>query len=349
MRKPKRRKTDTIVAALGGLLLVCQTALLPAVEGTGSGTSSSWDGAPSESEKRVVDSWTRSLATTQSGRKIAAPAADPDVHPSRRNSHFAFVLREDSRRFFGQWEYAASRFPAAIRGGKTTRHSWLDPKTGLRLTWEVTTFADYPAVDWTLAFENTGERPSPRIHKVRAIDLVAGPVTGREARILHAARGGAPTGIAYQPLQADLAGGVPVRLEPLDGRSSNGYLPFFNLAAGSAGGDCRTRLVRAMGHECGGRRTPRPAPRRAIATGSPASARRAHSFPARLGRVLAGRTPARPESLATRAARSLLSSARRQTPAALRPVQYVVSSTQRRKRHRGEIVFLSERIRRFRA
>jgi alpha-galactosidase len=200
-----------------------------------SAQDAAWDGAPRDREKEVVDSWMRNVAASVAGREDAV-AEGSDIHPFTRELPFRFRLaEEDSRAFLGQWRYSASAASAAIRGGETRRHSWHDPENGLRLTWEVTTFENYPAVDWVLTFENTGRTRSPRIREVRAIDLVAGPVTGREARILHAARGGAPTGIAYQPLRADLAGGIPVRLEPRDGRSSNGYLPFFNLELGRQG------------------------------------------------------------------------------------------------------------------
>ena len=113
--------------------------------------------------------------------------------------------------------------------------TYLDPETGLEVTCEVTRYADFPAVEWVLYFRNTGDKDSPVIEDIHALDM-AMRTSGRHGTFtLHAARGGLCTLGDYEPLSFALSRGKTAALGSSGGRSSNKHLPFFVLDAGGRG------------------------------------------------------------------------------------------------------------------
>jgi len=96
-------------------------------------------------------------------------------------------------------------------------------------------YPDFPAIEWTLHFNNPGTAPSPLISDIRALDMAV-PVRHERGKVtLHAARGGVNTVEDFEPLDLEVTEGQPARLQPQGGRSSNGHLPFLNVDAGDRG------------------------------------------------------------------------------------------------------------------
>ena len=56
-------------------------------------------------------------------------------------------------------------------GALAREFKWQDADTGLAVTWHVKRFEAYPAVEWVLEFENQGDRDTPVIENVQALDL----------------------------------------------------------------------------------------------------------------------------------------------------------------------------------
>lgn len=121
--------------------------------------------------------------------------------------------------------------PASLRCEATT---WTDPKTGLRVCWEVTRFADFPAVEWLLTFENTGSADTPIIEDIASLDVSLNtPLDDRGTYRLHRTNG-APSNptdfevrtVAVTPGRAETMGGG-------GGRSSNKDFPFFKIETGA--------------------------------------------------------------------------------------------------------------------
>ena len=48
---------------------------------------------------------------------------------------------------------------------------WTDPDTGLRVHWEAIRFADFPALDWLVHFENGGAADTPVIEDILPLDM----------------------------------------------------------------------------------------------------------------------------------------------------------------------------------
>ena len=114
--------------------------------------------------------------------------------------------------------------------------AWSDPAGGLRVTWEIRRFTDFPAVEWLLSFENTGLADLPPLEDVQALGLhLQHGCPGRPA-FVHGAYGGGCRANDMWPFvrTAGDPGNGPVVLgsptiASLDGLPSSDYLPFFNV------------------------------------------------------------------------------------------------------------------------
>ena len=73
---------------------------------------------------------------------------------------------------------------------ETQDWTWLHPKTGLKVTWHVKRFLDYPAVDTLLTFENTGGKDTALIEDVRNLDLKLNHAQPGKCYTVHGAHGG---------------------------------------------------------------------------------------------------------------------------------------------------------------
>jgi alpha-galactosidase len=123
-----------------------------------------------------------------------------------------------------------------------------DPGTGLQIRCEVTAYSDIPAAEWPVAerpevavaiewvayFKNTGTADTPIIADIQALDVVL-PVGEEQAPVVHYARGSTAQLSDFAPQESALDPDGDLRFYCYGGRSSDGNLPFFNLAAGERG------------------------------------------------------------------------------------------------------------------
>ncbi len=112
------------------------------------------------------------------------------------------------------------------------RATWSDPTTSLRLTVELRELPGFEAVEWVARFRNAGTSDTPIIADVQALaaSWSGGPGTKLTRSI------GSPCRIddflvTHEPLEP----GTTLRMAAGGGRSSNDWLPFFNLHTGDAG------------------------------------------------------------------------------------------------------------------
>ena len=110
--------------------------------------------------------------------------------------------------------------------------TWHDPGTGLECELELRTFDGFPAVEWVLRFRNTGAADSPLLEAIQPLDITRA-ATG-EAQ-LRRSRGSLCSPADFEYLVTPLAAGESVRMAAGGGRSSNEWLPFFNLQTGEDG------------------------------------------------------------------------------------------------------------------
>lgn len=120
-----------------------------------------------------------------------------------------------------------------FEGCTTHTLSYSDPKTGLEIRCEGVAFNDFPAVEWTLRFKNSGPADTPILENILALDS---PLPGLASATLHWSKGGVATFDDFAPQSKTFEKpGDTLHLQPGGGRSSNAVLPFFN-ASGSGFG-----------------------------------------------------------------------------------------------------------------
>jgi alpha-galactosidase len=139
-----------------------------------------------------------------------------------------------------EWIKAVSE--ASANGGEEKKlddvrtqytRTWTDAKTGLEVRCVTVVYSDFPVIESTLYFKNTGKADTPMLKDIKALDVGVGAEDGKA--VLHYNRGTIVKADDFQPLTAELAVGKPLVLTPNGGRSSGGIWPYFNLQCGDRG------------------------------------------------------------------------------------------------------------------
>lgn len=112
--------------------------------------------------------------------------------------------------------------------------TWTDPVTGLQVRCVVRRYDDFPTVEWTIYFKNTGDKNTPIIENIRALDTKLEREPGTEF-LLHHAVGSPSTPGDYGPRETWLGKTATKRITTSGGRGSNSDWPYFNLEAGKEG------------------------------------------------------------------------------------------------------------------
>lgn len=146
-----------------------------------------------------------------------------------REPPFSFLYDgADSRDFLATWTRESESQSLSDRRVDHVR--WTDPKTGLRVTAKVTTYARHAAVDWFLTFENTGTQDSPILENVVPLDTRLRTGYMRHRPVLHELEGDACGERTFVPKDTPLETGASLTLAPTGGRpSSISAFPFFNF------------------------------------------------------------------------------------------------------------------------
>lgn len=135
--------------------------------------------------------------------------------------------------FPSSWD--ATQSSAALPQGRQARTlRYTDPATGVEVRLEATHYPEFDALEWVLHFTNHGNADSPIIENIHVADFAwkdagAAPIT------LHHAEGSHAIITDFQPKSTPLEIGTPAMFTPFGGRSSDGVLPFFNLAGPESG------------------------------------------------------------------------------------------------------------------
>ena len=111
-----------------------------------------------------------------------------------------------------------------------TQHvlTWTDPKTGLVVRCVGVAYRDFPTVEWTLYFKNTGSADTPILADIRALDARFERSAEGEF-LLHHGVGSPCQPNDYQPLETALGPKAAKRITAAGGRPTNSDLAYFNL------------------------------------------------------------------------------------------------------------------------
>ncbi|MHB0999899.1 MAG: alpha-galactosidase [Armatimonadota bacterium] len=141
---------------------------------------------------------------------------------------FSFTYNgKQSSELLPKWDKKTKK--TDLKDGRTRAAvTYTDPETGLQVECESTVFNNYPASDWVVYFRNTGTLDTPLIENIRAMDMQVTPQPGSDI-IFHHSHGSTATGTDFLPIDEVLAPDAEIKLAPVNGRSSDTTLPFFNL------------------------------------------------------------------------------------------------------------------------
>lgn len=111
-----------------------------------------------------------------------------------------------------------------------TQHAlvWKDLKTQLEVRCVAIEYKDFPTVEWTLYFTNTGEKNSPILENIQALDLRMERGDLGEFTLHHAV-GSQCSARDYAPLETKLEPGKTMRITAAGGRPTNSDLSYFNI------------------------------------------------------------------------------------------------------------------------
>ncbi len=109
-----------------------------------------------------------------------------------------------------------------------------DPKSGLTLRCVAVEYHDFPTIEWTLHFHNTGNSDTPIVENIQALDLGLRR-SGEQEFLLHHSAGASSGRSDYAPLETPLTPQTTKRFAPVGGRPANGNWPYFNLQWGDRG------------------------------------------------------------------------------------------------------------------
>jgi alpha-galactosidase len=106
--------------------------------------------------------------------------------------------------------------------------TYTDPKTGLVLRCVGVEYKDFPTVEWTLYFKNAGDKNTPILADIQAIDFqFVRPAEGEFT--LHTNRGDFCSPDSYEPLTEPLGPNAAKQFAPAGGKGTNVQFPYWNI------------------------------------------------------------------------------------------------------------------------
>jgi alpha-galactosidase len=106
--------------------------------------------------------------------------------------------------------------------------TWTDPKTGLEVRCVAVLYADFPVLEWTVYFKNTGKADTPILEGIQGLD-VAFHREGEGDYVLRSTRGDHTTAVSYEPTEEKIGKGDSRRFVPVGGRPTGGAYPYYNV------------------------------------------------------------------------------------------------------------------------
>lgn len=140
---------------------------------------------------------------------------------------------KSSDELLGSWKFSKKSTKLDENRSQTT-HTYTDPKTGLQVKCVIVEYKNYPTIEWTLYFANTGKSDTPIISNVNALDTWF-TSSGNQEFVLHNFVGSLCAPNDYQPLVTNLSPKTTKRITTLGGRPTNSDLPYFNIETGNGG------------------------------------------------------------------------------------------------------------------
>ncbi|MBI3911148.1 MAG: alpha-galactosidase [Armatimonadetes bacterium] len=209
---PPVRSPDTTVPTI---------LLLPSMARASSPTPAEMDAARRWIAAKFVDGRTPSLGDP--------PILEPPPPPQNATPPLSFTYDgQPSADLLNSWERQRE---TQILDDHRTRHTlgWTDPETGLVIRCVAVEYHDFPTVEWTLYFRNTGTADTPILEDIQALDTRLEQCQPLSPFILYHHTGTLVTAHDYEPHQTILEPNQELRCAPSGGRPCGTAYPYFNL------------------------------------------------------------------------------------------------------------------------
>ncbi len=169
--------------------------------------------------------WANARAVLEDGSEIYIDELGHDGNIEAKQP-FSFVCGgKRSDVLMQDWDRRVEIEP--VENGQRRSLILTDPATQLEVRAVATAFTDSPGVDWTIHFTNKGNADSPALEQVRALDASFRCDPGASATF-HSLR--STCGVDdWLPFSETLAPGQKHAFAPINGRSSLGACPFFDV------------------------------------------------------------------------------------------------------------------------
>ncbi len=171
--------------------------------------------------------WLRAMADLKVGKDSYGQdwKEQDDIHPV---TPFSFQYGDlSSEELFGrcQIKQAAKKLDKN-RAAHTVTYS--DPETGLELRWEGIAYQDFPTVEWTLYFKNTGSTNTPILSEIYPLKTRMN--RGEKGEFtLHGSVGDTCAPTAFQPFTRIMPADDAYAIASAGGRPTSMAFPYFNL------------------------------------------------------------------------------------------------------------------------
>ena len=173
----------------------------------------------------LINDWLRAMA---SGQNVLVGELSYPAVP------FSFLYGgKPSSELLPTWKKTHSTRPGTKPGTTDYITTWTDSHSGLECRFEVTEFANYPVLEWILYFRNTSQNPTEIISQVHALDvnwrIDSSTLTEALAAKVYRSRGSTAAATDFEYTLTQLPHKEAIDMEAGGGRSSNDWLPFFNV------------------------------------------------------------------------------------------------------------------------
>ena len=197
--------------------------------------------------------WAEAKAILKDGREIwlaDLPLTEgPARGPYSTDQPFSFTYGgQPSGELLKNWklERRATKIDANAQAAEHRRASppplgsvehvltYTDPQSGLQVQCVALEYGDFPTVEWTVYFKNTGTADTPILADILALDtcLERG---GRREFLLHHHKGTFVRADDFEPLATELKPNQKERFAPPAGRPLGHVFPYYNLEWGEEG------------------------------------------------------------------------------------------------------------------
>jgi len=151
---------------------------------------------------------------------------------------FSFIYGEKvSSEFLRKCEYKTKTY--TIDKNRIQHYQiWTDYQSGLEVRCEAVEYSDYPVVEWTVYFKNTGMKNTPLLKDIQGLDVVFSQKKDEDF-VLHGIKGDFCAAESFEPYSDTLVEGSKKMFAPpsYSGKSTDGPegWPFYNLQMNKSG------------------------------------------------------------------------------------------------------------------